>query len=91
MEGAGGLSSLRKKADDKQLKLAARLLVLRYKTDTRWTVGSLRCKHAGLNPFEELVAPVNTSYTAASVCWCDCVISKLTRGGQDYQKTGNVF
>ena len=73
-----------------QLNVSAWILFLGGDPVTRSTLWSLRGKHAGDGPFEALCCPVNTFYTRLQhqCCWCDCVISKLTRGGQDDKKTG---
>ena len=73
-----------------QLNVSAWILFLGGDPVTRSTLLSLRGKHAGDGPFEALCCPVNTFYTRLQhqCCWCDCVISKLTRGGQDDEKTG---
>lgn len=94
-EGGLALSAVceEERAVVKQLNVSAWILFLGGEPVTRTTLWSLRGKHTGDGPFDALCGPINTFYMRLQhqCCWCECVISKLTRGGQDDEKTGCFF
>lgn len=94
-EGGLALSAVceEERAVVQQLNVSAWILFLGGEPVTRTTLWSLRGKHTGDGPFDALCGPINTFYMRLQhqCCWCECVISKLTRGGQDDEKTGCFF